>query len=193
MPPATESQGQLEELAFLLKVSNQIQSRIARMIGRPCLTGHLGEWLASKLFDIELCESATQAGFDGRFRTGPLKGKSVNIKWYLKRANEVDLTKERDRPDYYLVMTGPPSRELTSKGSSRPWALDSAFLFEARSLHEDLESRGLFIGVGSSVRTELWGPAQVFPPVPNSPLEILPEQEESLKAFHSSSLAGNTK
>ena len=163
------------------------------MIGRPCLTGHLGEWLASRLFDIELCGSATQAGFDGRFRSGPLMGKSVNVKWYLKQANVIDLTeKVENRPDFYLVMTGPRSREPNSKLSSRPWAVDFAYLYEARSLHEDLEGRGLFIGVGSSIRTELWGPAQVYPPTPDSPLEVPSEQEESLKMFHSSKIAGDS-
>jgi hypothetical protein len=36
--------------------------------------GHLGEWIASVVFDIELESSASAKGIDGRFRSGPLRG-----------------------------------------------------------------------------------------------------------------------
>ena len=43
--------------------------------------GHLGEWIAAQVFDIELERSAY---IGGQFRTGPLQGQTVNMKWYLK-------------------------------------------------------------------------------------------------------------
>lgn len=43
-------------------------------------SGHLGEWTASKVFDIELEKSAVAAALDGHFRGSPLAGKSVNVK-----------------------------------------------------------------------------------------------------------------
>jgi hypothetical protein len=43
-------------------------------------SGHLGEWLAAQVFDIELEVTAAAAGIDGRFRSGPLPGRTVNIR-----------------------------------------------------------------------------------------------------------------
>jgi hypothetical protein len=34
--------------------------------------GHLGEWIAAQVFDIELETSASRAAIDGRFKTGSL-------------------------------------------------------------------------------------------------------------------------
>jgi hypothetical protein len=47
--------------------------------------GHLGEWIASQVFDIALEVSAVAEGIDGVFRSGALEGSMVNVKWYLKR------------------------------------------------------------------------------------------------------------
>ena len=81
--------------------------------------GHLGEWIASAVFDIELEPSATTATVDGRFRSSKLQGKPVNIKWYPKREALLDLT-EADGLDYYLVMTGPTAPAVSSRGGVRP-------------------------------------------------------------------------
>lgn len=37
-------------------------------------SGHLGEWLAAAVFDVQLEQSATAPGIDGVFRAGPLAG-----------------------------------------------------------------------------------------------------------------------
>ena len=95
-------------VAALLRERNIIDSGIAKIIGRPVTAGHLGEWIASQIFDISLEESAATPGLDGRFRTGPVSGRTVNIKWYMKRTGLLDTT-ESSALDYYLVLTGPPS------------------------------------------------------------------------------------
>jgi hypothetical protein len=51
-------------------------------------SGHLGEWIASQIFDIQLEASAVTAAVDGRFRGGPLAGRSANVKWYLKKTSD---------------------------------------------------------------------------------------------------------
>jgi hypothetical protein len=43
-------------------------------------SGHLGEWIAVQVLDIELEVSAVSAGIDGHFRSGPLQGRTVNVK-----------------------------------------------------------------------------------------------------------------
>lgn len=70
--------------AELLRDRNAIDADLARIIARPVTAGHLGEWIASVVFDIELESSASAKGIDGRFRTGPLHGRTVNVKWYMK-------------------------------------------------------------------------------------------------------------
>ena len=92
--------------------------------------GHLGEWIAAQVFDIELEKTASAAALDGRFRSGPLQGRAVNVKWYLQREGVLDIRTAGDL-DYYLVMTGPASAAASSHGRRRPWRIDSVYLFEA--------------------------------------------------------------
>jgi hypothetical protein len=91
----------LAELGALLRERNVVDERIGRLIGRPMTAGHAGEWIASQIFDIELEPGATAKAIDGRFRSGVLAGKSVNVKWYLKREGILDMT-EAPELDYYL-------------------------------------------------------------------------------------------
>lgn len=81
----------LKELAELLRKRNEIDSAISSVIGRPAMSGHLGEFIAARIFDIHLAESATNKGTDGQFKNGPLAGKSVNIKLYGKQEGLLDI------------------------------------------------------------------------------------------------------
>ena len=82
-----------------------IDAELAQLMQRPMTSGHLGEWIAAQVFEIELEASAAAAGIHGRFRSGPLQDRTVNIKWYLKREGLLDTT-ESAALDYYLVLTG---------------------------------------------------------------------------------------
>jgi hypothetical protein len=66
-----EVRTRLLRLAGLLSARNLIDGQIAGIIQRPALPGHIGEFIASLVFGIELASSATQAGHDGRFSDGP--------------------------------------------------------------------------------------------------------------------------
>jgi hypothetical protein len=46
--------GNLERLAALLSERNKIDAVLAGVIGRPMTSGHFGEWIAARIFDIEL-------------------------------------------------------------------------------------------------------------------------------------------
>jgi hypothetical protein len=70
----------LARAAALLRERNAIDAELAKLTGRPMTSGHLGEWIAAQVFDIELEPSAAAAGIDGRFRSGALHGRTVNIK-----------------------------------------------------------------------------------------------------------------
>jgi hypothetical protein len=86
----------------MLRQRNEIDAELARLMQRPMTSGHLGEWIAAQVFDLQLEPSAVTAGIEGRFRSGPLRGCTVNIKWYLKREGSLD-TLESAALDYYLA------------------------------------------------------------------------------------------
>ena len=71
-------------LASLIRQRNAAEIKIAAIIGRPASIGHLGEYIASKIFNIDLVRSASHKAIDGHFSDGPLAGRSVNIKWYAR-------------------------------------------------------------------------------------------------------------
>tara|TARA_B100000315_G_scaffold252108_1_gene288183 strand:+ start:520 stop:1101 length:582 start_codon:yes stop_codon:yes gene_type:complete len=177
-----KSKFELEILADLIRVRNSTELAITRIIGRPAQIGHIGEYIASKIFDIELESSAVNPGSDGTFRSRPLKGKSVNIKFYGKLENLLDIRTEY-LPDYYLVLTGPKATAMTSKGATRPWVIDSVFLFEAGSLVERLNGRGVKLGTATSVIGDEWQKARIYLPNENSPLKLTERQVQMLRLF----------
>jgi hypothetical protein len=134
------------------------------------------------VFDIELENSAASAAFDGRFASGPLRGRTVNVKWYLKREGLIDVT-ESDVLDYYLVLAGPAAPATRSRGGVRPWCLESVYLFDARNLLGELRERGVKIGVATSVRAAQWAAAEIYPEQRNDALIVRPEQRFLLRQF----------
>jgi hypothetical protein len=118
------SEGSLARIAALLHERNSIDAELAGLIQRPMTSGHLGEWIAAQIFNIELEASAAAAGIDGRFRSGPLQNRTVNIKWYLKREGLLDTTESAEL-DFYLVLTGRPQVHRPhaappGRGASKP-------------------------------------------------------------------------
>ena len=177
----------LRELAKLIKQKNEIDERISEIINRPALIGHVGEFIASKIFDIELVGSAAEPAIDGYFRSGKLKGKSVNIKWYPKNERLLDIKYIKEgntiKPDYYLVMTGDYKPPTSSKGETRPWVIKYVFLFKTSQLIEELEKRGIKIGIATSVRKELWEQAEIYPEQRNKELILKDDQKKYLAMF----------
>ncbi|MGB2955883.1 MAG: hypothetical protein WBB64_07930 [Anaerolineales bacterium] len=174
----------LDRLATLLTEMNSIGNRILEITQRPATIGHTGEYIASKIFEIDLEESASAKGIDGHFRSGQLAGKSVNIKWYSKLEYMLDITPD-SLPDYYLVMTGPKALEATSRGGIRPWLINHVFLFNAAELVIELNARGVKIGVASSVRKHEWQAGEIYPNKRNMAYRLSGEQMSTILAFDS--------
>jgi hypothetical protein len=172
----------IEVIAACLQERNAIDDKIASIIERPMTSGHLGEWLASRVFDIELEKSAVAAAIDGRFANGALAGKTVNVKWYLKREGLLDVNVSEDL-DYYLVLSGPKSPPVSSRDGVRPWCISAVYLFDARGLLADLRSRNLMTGVATSVRSALWDAAEIYPSANNPSLVVGAEQAAILGMF----------
>lgn len=173
----------LEKLSYLIHSRNKLACEIAEIIIRPAQIGHIGEFIASKVFDIRLAESASEKAIDGHFSSGPLQGKSVNIKWYAKRENIVDITPGA-LPNYYLVMAGPKTPALSSKGQTRPWVINSVYLFQSEELMRDLSSRGIKIGIATSLREKYWIEAEIYPINRNETIYLNQEQVNLLKLFN---------
>jgi hypothetical protein len=172
----------LTRLAELLKEKHIIDEKIANLVGRPAQIGHVGEYIASAIFDITLERSAVAKAIDGHFATGPLVGRSVNVKWYAKLENALDLTPTH-LPDEYLVLTGPRSAALSSRDTHRPWLIQFVFLFDAHQLVEQLSARGSKLGVASSVPHQYWDAAEIYPVQRNDRLMLSNEQRAMLALF----------
>jgi hypothetical protein len=171
----------LEQLAKAIWQRNVADVEIARIIDRPAERGHSGEYIVARIFGIALEQSASHKGRDGCFIGGSLAGKTVNIKWYGKMEGLLDITPET-LPDYYLVMSGSKSAATSSRGAIRPWLISYVFLFDAAKLVEELRSRGVKIGIATSVRKELWEMAEIYPAQRNTSI-ILSEEEKRLLAL----------
>ena len=169
-------------IAELLARRNQIDAEIASVIGRPMTAGHLGEWIAARVFDIALEESATALGIDGHFRTGPLAGKTVNVKWHLKDEGLLDIPTPV-APDAFLVLTGPRAAAVSSKGSHRPWIIETVYLLETTSVMTELEKSGVRIGVATSLRRAIWQAFEVYPNPINTALPLDAVQRAMLSHF----------
>jgi hypothetical protein len=178
---------ELAELGALLRERNALDARLGRLVDRPASPGHIGEWIAARIFDIELEAAANAAGYDGHFTTGELAGRTVNVKTYGKR--EGMLAINPDAPlDYYLVFTGPKAAKealISTRGTLRPFCIDAVYLFDAHRLHTELQERGVKFGVATSVRTVHWDEAEIYPRS-NNPLLIVSEaQRRQLELFAS--------
>ena len=139
----------------------------------------MGEWIAARIFNIELEATGTRAGYDGRFRRGPLDGKTVNIKTFTRYKRMLN-THPHAPPDYYLVFMG--SKDAL-ESIVRPFCIEKVFLFHAKRLHAELERRRVKMGVGTSVPTALWDESEIHPRS-NKPLLAVSElQRRQLKMF----------
>lgn len=176
----TQASVLVAQVAQLILERNAIDDRIAQIINRPALTGHLGEWLASQIFDVDLEASAVSKAIDGRFASGALTGKTVNVKWYARREGTLDMTTS-ELLDYYLVFTGPKGAAVSSTGGTRPLLIHACYLFDARALLGRQLARGARIGAASSVPTGDWDAAEIYPQPSNQLLTVGPEEAELLK------------
>ena len=154
-----EKDNHVKHLASLLRLRNTIDKEIAAVIGRPALTGHFGKFIATQVFDVGLHGSAVQKGSNGRFTNGPHEGKTVDIRYYPKLEGVLDINTE-SQPDFYLVLTGPRTNAASSRGTTRPWVIESAYLFDAAAFIPRLTAK---IGIATSVRRKFWDEAEIYP------------------------------
>jgi hypothetical protein len=168
----------LARLAELITAKNAIDTIVATQIGRPAEKGHVGEYIAARIFGITVELSASHKASDGYFAAEPLAGKTVNIKWYAKHEGILDITPAA-LPDYYLVLAGP--KPAPKQKRLRPWVIASVYLFEAQPLVTALAGRKA--GIATGVRQELWTQAELYPEQRNTALPLSQEQRAMLALF----------
>ncbi len=178
----------LKVLANYIKERNQNEVFITELIDRPAAIGHIGEFIASRIFQIDLEPLANNKGSDGKFKDGELKGRSVNIKWYAMREGTLDINADASgRPEYYLVLTGPKPKpkpkQSTPLDRVRPWLVDSVFLFRASDLVVRLEASRVTFGPAASVAKQHWEEAEIYPQQRNKLIELSDRQRDLLKLF----------
>lgn len=172
---------QLAEFAALIRGRNSIDARIGAILNRPATVGDIGEWVAAKVFDIELA-AANNTAFDGHFTTGSSAGQTVNVKTYLQQYGSLDVT-ERPSLDYYLIFTGPKSNLGSSRGTLRPFCIQSVYLFRSEDLLAELREAGAKIGIATSVRVAQWNAAEIYPRSTNPALILTDRQRAQLAMF----------
>ena len=174
----------MERLARLLNDRNSIDKEIREIIGRPALTGHIGECIAAEIFNIALSASASasEKSLDGYFQSGVLAGKSVNIKYYTARGRILDLT-PNSLPDYYLVMMGSSVPKESSRNITYPSDIASVHLFESSSLIHALKERKVKIGIATSVAKHIWDAEELYPDQSTNHLKLSQEQIQKISLF----------
>ncbi len=166
------------KLSELIKERNSIDQEISSMINRPTTIGHMGEFIASKIFGIELEKSASNKSIDGKFSEGTLSGCTVNMKWFSNNDGHLNLT-PNNPPDYYLVMTGPKIKPSSSLGKSAPLCIEYVFIFESSNLIQC----GVKSGTAKYVPNHLWNQAEIYPNQVSKLLIISDAQKKLIKSF----------
>lgn len=172
----------LGELAQLIQQRNALEVAIARMTGRPAHLGALGEFIAAEIFDIQLATSGSNKGHDGWFRSGPLAGKTTNIKWYARQEWTLDI-REAALPDTFLVLAGPRRAAQADIAGTRAWHIETVYFFDAVELVARLRARSLTPGTASSVATPFWIDAEIHPQQTNRQFLLSEEQRQALALF----------
>lgn len=109
-----------------------------------------------------------------------MKDASVNIKWYARQEGVLDLDMS-GLSDYYLVLAGP--RGLPARGDARPWLIKSVHLFDSHKLAAAITTRGIRMGIATSVTKAEWERAEVYPNANNPMLPLSAEQRRMLALF----------
>jgi hypothetical protein len=175
----------LTALSSLLRQRNSIDGQIAKLVGRPAHSGHIGEFIASTVFDIELHPTAVHKASDGIFRSGPLKGKNVNVKYGSRwdgLLNMIASDELSNHPDVYLVMTGPTVGAISSRGLSAPWSIANVLVFDPAELLLMLANKNRKPGTATSIPTGIWQKSLIYP-VANNQRYILTEQQREMLAL----------
>ena len=173
---------ELEHLANAISQQNSASAHVASIIGRPALRGHIGEFIASRVFNIQLHESASEKGSDGFFVEGSIAGRSVNVKFYGQHECLLDMPNAAV-PDLFLVLTGPKGSATSSSGQVRPICINHVFLIPGTEALADALSRNVSVGAATSFPGSFWDEHEVYPASRSKELDLTQDQVRLLGQF----------
>jgi hypothetical protein len=107
---------------------------LSRILGSPVERWNLCELVTARALDVEVELSSAEWGQVGVFRSGPLTGSRVSIKFYSAR-EYLCPTGPEPPCDYHVAIKGPPDTRL-------PELIHRIYLFEVAGLPEEMEGRG---------------------------------------------------
>lgn len=176
----------LANLANLIEQRNTIEREISRIIGCPAHSGHIAEFIAASIFEIDLMPSANHKHYDGRFLPGSLENQTVNIKYRSLHMGALNMGTSgvvRNHPDWYLVLAGPTTKPGPSKHTTTPWTIAQAYLFNSQELL--LRLGGKRTGIGTGLPKHLWQAAMLYPEAKSPHLTLGTTQRSMLALFQS--------
>lgn len=183
MGTVQDTKALLHELAELVSERNQVEAKMATLMGRPVHPGHFAEFVAAQVFGIEPLTSTPTRGSDGYFAEGPLQGHSVSVKFYPRNVGLLDIN-PKAVPDYYLICSGPFVGPVSSRGIGSPWTIEHVYLFDAAVLLKRLRQRMIKVGISTSIIRHMWEAAEIYPHAAGDLLPLSPEQRGLLGLFH---------
>ena len=132
-----------DKLKRIASLIGDIEAVIEKQIDRR----NIGAVIASEVFDIAL-EKHRNIAYDGRFRSGEHKDKSVHVKWYGSREPTLDID-GGNTPYFYLVLTG----------SENEFVTEEVYLFDVVALITKLRVRNTETGLvdPTTMINEDWG------------------------------------
>ena len=137
-----------DKLKRIASLIGEVETVIEKQIDRR----NIGAFIASEVFDIVL-DKHRNIAYDGRFRSGEHKEKSVLVKWYGTRKPTLDIDGGMT-PDFYLVLTG----------SEKEFVSEEVYLFDVIPLITKLRVRNQETGLAdpTMMRNKDWDEARVM-------------------------------
>lgn len=172
----------LSRLAELLRARNTVESNIANLLGTPVNLNTVGACIAANILGIRLSSTTPSNVFTGTFTVAHLAGKAVDVQWYPRREGSMHVHSDPP-PDYYLILAGPKQESSTTRALVNPWIIASVHLFDGHTLLNIVRERRVQIGSRTSVISQLWEQAEIFPIQRNPLLPLTPEQRQLLQLF----------
>jgi hypothetical protein len=124
-----------------------------------------------------LDDAADQAEKEGE-RHGP--GASATPSCLVKPAIGLLDPSGPQAADYTLVLTGPRSAAVTSRGTTSPIVVSAVYLFRNDELLANLGVKGVKIGVATSVARNFWDAAEIYSRRTGTPLPLDERQRDLL-------------
>ena len=168
-------------LVSVLRVNSASSQAVRDVLERLGSSGNIGELLAKNLFAVQHERAISRASFAGRFGSGKLAGQTVKVTYNATRTWQIPIGEPNQYPNYYLVFAGPKDTGAKDSGRVRQARFKEAFLFEAAPLIQRLREQGTRLRPNAtSVKTEEWEAARIYPGHEGSPLRLTSAQEDVL-------------